>query len=70
VRALIIAAGQGSMFNGLTKDTPIIFILIGVLFNAPLYSLITITFWSFVSAGFYSLRAMKHLYELDRKGNL
>jgi len=70
VRALIIAAGQGSRFNELTKDTPIIFILIGVLFNAPLYSLVTIIFWSFVTAGFYPFRATKHLYELDRKENL
>jgi len=53
-------------FDG-RKNTYIILILFGVLLNAPFYSMIIITFWSFVSAGFYCLRAMKHLYDLDQK---
>lgn len=53
-------------FDG-RKNTYIIFILIGVLLNVPFYSLIVITFWSFVSAGFYTVRTIKHLREMDRK---
>lgn len=56
-------------FDG-RKNTYIILILVGVLLNAPFYSLIIITSWSFVSAGFYCLRAMKHLHMLDRKEHL
>jgi len=56
-------------FDG-RKNTYIILILFGVLLNAPFYSMIIITFWSFVSAGFYCLRAMKHLYDLDQKESL
>lgn len=47
-------------FDG-RKNSYIIFIIIGVILNVTFYSLIAITFWSFVSAGFYCLRAMKHL---------
>ncbi|UCG99940.1 MAG: NTP transferase domain-containing protein [Deltaproteobacteria bacterium] len=53
-------------FDG-RKNTYIILILFGVLLNSPFYSMIIMTFWSFVSAGFYCLRAMKHLYDLDQK---
>jgi len=56
-------------FDG-RKNTYIILILFGVLLNVPFYSLVAITFWSFVSAGFYCLRAMKHLYDLDQKESL
>ena len=56
-------------FDG-RKNSYIIFILIGVLLNVPFYSLLAITFWSSVSAGFYCLRAMKHLYDLDQKESL
>ena len=53
-------------FDG-RKNSYIIFILVGVLFNAPFYSLIAVTLWSFVSAIFYCLRTMKYLYVLDRE---
>ena len=56
-------------FDG-RKNTYIILILFGVLLNVPFYSLIAITSWSFVSAGFYCLRAMKHLHMIDRKEHL
>lgn len=56
-------------FDG-RKNTYIILILFGVLLNMPFYSLIIITFWSFVSAGFYCLRAMKPLHMMDRKEHL
>jgi len=56
-------------FDG-RKNSYIIFILIGVLLNMPFYSMIIITFWSFISAGFYCLRAMKHLHMMDRKEHL
>ncbi|MBC8183828.1 NTP transferase domain-containing protein [candidate division KSB1 bacterium] len=51
-------------FDG-RKNSYIIFILVGVLFNVPFYSLIAVTFWSFVSALFYCVRTMKHLYVMD-----
>jgi len=52
-------------FDG-RKNSYIIFILIGVLLNVPFYSIIAITFWSFVSAVFYCLRSMKHLHAVDK----
>jgi phosphatidylglycerophosphate synthase len=51
-------------FDG-RKNSYIIFILIGVLLDLPFHSLAVMTFWSFVSAGFYCVRAMRHLHELD-----
>jgi len=56
-------------FDG-RKNSYIIFILIGVLLNVPFYSLLAITFWSSVSAGFYCLRAMKHLHTMDQEKQL
>jgi len=56
-------------FDG-RKNSYIIFILIGVLLNMPFYSMIIITFWSFISAGFYCLRAMKHLHTMDQEKQL
>lgn len=56
-------------FDG-RKNTYIILILFGVLLNVPFYSLIAITSWSFISAGFYCVRAMKHLNMMDRKEHL
>ena len=53
-------------FDG-RKNSYIIFILIGVLLNAPFYSLAVITFWSCISALFYCVRTMKHLRAVDRK---
>jgi CDP-L-myo-inositol myo-inositolphosphotransferase len=53
-------------FDG-RKNTYIIFILIGILLNLPFYSLISIAVWSFISAIFYSSRAMKHMYAMDHK---
>ena len=53
-------------FDG-RKNSYIIFILVGVLFNVPFYSLIAIIFWSFVSAGFYCLRTIKHIYATDKQ---
>jgi CDP-L-myo-inositol myo-inositolphosphotransferase len=47
------------------KNSYIIFILVGILLDLPFYSLAVMAFWSFVSAGFYCVRAMKHLHELD-----
>jgi len=51
-------------FDG-RKNSYIIFILIGVLVGVPFYSLIAVTLWSFVSAVFYSLRAIKHMHAVD-----
>jgi CDP-L-myo-inositol myo-inositolphosphotransferase len=48
-------------FDG-RKNIYIILILVGILINAPFGSVVAITFWSFVSAGFYCVRAMKHLH--------
>ena len=56
-------------FDG-RKNTYIILILFGVLLNVPFYSLIAITSWSFISAGFYCVRTMKHLHMMDRKEHL
>jgi len=56
-------------FDG-RKNSYIIFILIGVLLNVPFYALLAITFWSSVSAGFYCLRAMKHLHMMDQEKQL
>jgi len=53
-------------FDG-RKNSYIIFILVGVLFNVPFYSLIAVTFWSFVSALFYCLRTIKYLYVMDNE---
>lgn len=44
--------------------------LIGVIFNEPFYSLFAIAFWSFISAGFYCVRTMKHLHMVDHKEHL
>lgn len=56
-------------FDG-RKNTYIILILFGVLLNMPFYSMIIITLWSFISAGFYCLRAMKHLHMMDQDKQL
>ena len=56
-------------FDG-RKNTYIILILFGILLNVPFYSLIAITSWSFISAGFYCVRAMNHLHMMDRKERL
>ena len=53
-------------FDG-RKNSYIIFILIGVLLNAPFWSLVAISVWSLVSAIFYSSRTVKHLHYIDRK---
>ncbi|MEE8167441.1 MAG: sugar phosphate nucleotidyltransferase [Candidatus Hydrothermarchaeales archaeon] len=52
-------------FDG-RKNSYIIFILIGVLLNAPFWSLVAISVWSLVSAIFYSSRAILHLYRADK----
>jgi len=52
-------------FDG-RKNSYIIFILIAILLDAPIYSLYAICIWSFISAIFYCLRSMKHLFTLDR----
>ena len=51
-------------FDG-RKNSYIIFILIGVLVGVPFYSLIAVTLWSFISAVFYSLRAIKHMHAVE-----
>ncbi|MBC8527056.1 MAG: CDP-alcohol phosphatidyltransferase family protein, partial [Candidatus Cloacimonetes bacterium] len=53
-------------FDG-RKNSYIIFILIGVLLNAPFWSLVAIFVWSLVSAIFYSARTVKHLHYMDYK---
>jgi len=53
-------------FDG-RKNSYIIFILIGVLLNAPFWSLIAISAWSLVSAIFYSSRTIRHLHYMDCK---
>lgn len=53
-------------FDG-RKNSYIIFILIGVLLNAPFWSLVAIFVWSLVSAIFYSSRTVKHLHCMDYK---
>lgn len=53
-------------FDG-RKNSYIIFILIGVLLNAPFWSLVAISVWSLVSAIFYSSKTVKHLHYMDRK---
>ncbi len=53
-------------FDG-RKNSYIIFILIGAIFNIPLYSLIAISVWSLVSAIFYSSRTIKYLHRIDCK---
>jgi len=53
-------------FDG-RKNSYIIFILIGVLLNAPFWSLVAISVWSLVSAIFYSSRTVKHLHYMDYK---
>ena len=53
-------------FDG-RKNSYIIFILIGVLLNAPFWSLVAISVWSLVSAIFYSSRTVKHLHYIDYK---
>ncbi|MGB3716802.1 MAG: hypothetical protein WA996_20475, partial [Candidatus Promineifilaceae bacterium] len=52
-------------FDG-RKNSYIVFILIGVLLNAPFWSLVAITVWSSVSAIFYSSRTIKHLHAMDK----
>lgn len=53
-------------FDG-RKNSYIIFILIGVLLNAPFWSLVAISVWSSVSAIFYSSRTIKHLHAMDNQ---
>jgi len=52
-------------FDG-RKNSYIIFILTGVLLNAPLWSLVAIFVWSLVSAIFYGSRTIIQLYRTDR----
>ncbi len=52
-------------FDG-RKNSYIIFILIGVLFNIPLYSLVAISLWSLVSAIFYGSRAILYFYRAGK----
>jgi len=52
-------------FDG-RKNSYIIFILIGVLLNAPFWSLVAISVWSLVSAIFYSSRTIRHLHQSDK----
>ncbi|MGB7060966.1 MAG: CDP-alcohol phosphatidyltransferase family protein, partial [Candidatus Zixiibacteriota bacterium] len=52
-------------FDG-RKNSYIVFILIGVLLNAPFWSLVAISVWSLVSAIFYSSRTIKHLHAMDK----
>ena len=52
-------------FDG-RKNSYIIFILIGVLLNAPFWSLVAISVWSLVSAIFYGSRTIMHLYRTDK----
>ncbi len=56
---------QFRKFDG-RKNSYIIFILIGVLLNAPFWSLVAISVWSSVSAIFYSSRTIKHLRAMDK----
>jgi phosphatidylglycerophosphate synthase len=56
-------------FDG-RRNTYIIFIVIGVLLKVPFYSLVAITFLSFMSSSFYCLRAMKHLHAKDSQGKI
>jgi len=53
-------------FDG-RKNSYIIFILIGVVLNAPFYSLVAIAVWSLISAVFYCSRTTKHIYALDKR---
>jgi CDP-L-myo-inositol myo-inositolphosphotransferase len=53
-------------FDG-RKNSYIIFILVGTVLNRPFWSLAAIAVWSFISAVFYCLRTMKHIYALDVK---
>jgi CDP-L-myo-inositol myo-inositolphosphotransferase len=53
-------------FDG-RKNSYILFILIGIVFNAPFYSLAAIAVWSFISAVFYCSRTIKHIYALDKR---
>jgi len=52
-------------FDG-RKNSYIIFILIGILLNAPFWSLVVVCVWSLVSAIFYSSRTIRHLYLSDK----
>jgi CDP-L-myo-inositol myo-inositolphosphotransferase len=52
-------------FDG-RKNSYIIFILIGVLLNAPFWSLVAIFVWSLVSAIFYSSRTILHLSRVGK----
>jgi CDP-L-myo-inositol myo-inositolphosphotransferase len=52
-------AGRRNLYN--------IPILVGILLEAPLYSLIFILFYSGITAIVYSLRAMKHLHAVDKR---
>lgn len=53
-------------FDG-RKNSYILFILIGIVFNVPFYSLAAIAVWSFISAVFYCSRTIKHIYALDKR---
>jgi len=52
-------------FDG-RKNSYIVFILIGVLLNAPFWSLVAISVWSSVSAIFYCSRTIRHLHAIDK----
>jgi len=53
-------------FDG-RKNSYILFILIGIVFNVPFYSLAAIAVWSFISSVFYCSRTIKHMYALDKR---
>jgi CDP-L-myo-inositol myo-inositolphosphotransferase len=52
-------------FDG-RKNSYIIFILIGILLNAPFWSLVAVAAWSFVSAAFYASRTILHLSRAEQ----
>jgi len=53
-------------FDG-RKNSYILLILVGVLINAPFYSLAAVAIWAALSALFYCSRAMKHLGAIDKR---
>jgi hypothetical protein len=60
-RAFRRVAGRRNIYN--------VYILIGVLFGMPFYSLIGILFHSALTAVVYASRAAIHLHAIDKKGS-
>jgi phosphatidylglycerophosphate synthase len=52
-------------FDG-RKNSYIILILVGILLNAPFWSLVAVAAWSFISAAFYASRTILHLSRADK----